>query len=137
MTESLEAPRATAASVARHPFAGAGEADAHVSQDALRVVYLATERPKQGTRPSVRESYVMGEVMSNQIGMHQKRRRGPYRPRRVAWLNLHHRFRRWPGAGQVYASHTKLGKYFRFDPSSEAFQDWLRRHEVGVDTGAA
>jgi hypothetical protein len=33
--------------------------------------------------------------------------------------------------------HTKLGKYCRFDPSSPAFQEWLRRHQVGaVDTKA-
>lgn len=28
--------------------------------------------------------------------------------------------------------HIKLGKYIRFDPESEAFQTWLKAHEVEV-----
>ena len=31
--------------------------------------------------------------------------------------------------------HLKFGKYVRFDPESESFQAWLRRHERGTVVG--
>ncbi len=31
--------------------------------------------------------------------------------------------------------HLKFGKYVRFDPESDAFQQWLKDHEFGVGSG--
>jgi len=35
--------------------------------------------------------------------------------------------------GPEVIPHIKLGKYIRFDPESEAFQRWLREHEVRAE----
>jgi len=39
--------------------------------------------------------------------------------------------------GPEVIPHVKLGKYVRFNPESEAFQKWLRGHEVSPDVGFA
>ena len=39
--------------------------------------------------------------------------------------------------GPEVIPHIKLGKYIRFNPDSEAFQNWLTGHEVSTDVGPA
>jgi predicted DNA-binding transcriptional regulator AlpA len=37
--------------------------------------------------------------------------------------------------GPEIIPHLKLGKYVRFNPESEAFQAWLRNHDIGPEKG--
>ncbi len=39
--------------------------------------------------------------------------------------------------GPEMIPHLKLGRYIRFNPQSEAFQKWLREHEIRSDFGSA
>jgi len=42
----------------------------------------------------------------------------------VSWI-----YKRTRKNGPELIPHIKLGKYIRFDPRAEAFQQWLERHE--------
>ena len=42
----------------------------------------------------------------------------------VSWI-----YKRTRKHGPELIPHVKLGKYVRFDPQSEAFQQWLKKHE--------
>jgi len=46
----------------------------------------------------------------------------------IGWI-----YKRTRKSGPEMIPHIKLGKYLRFDPASPAFQDWLGRHEAGVN----
>jgi len=50
----------------------------------------------------------------------------------VTWI-----YDRTRDQGPDLIPHIKLGKYLRFNPESPAFQEWLRRHEVGSVIGSS
>jgi hypothetical protein len=47
----------------------------------------------------------------------------------VTWI-----YKRTRKNGPELIPHIKLGKYVRFDPESEAFQQWLNRHATALST---
>ncbi len=44
----------------------------------------------------------------------------------ISWI-----YDRTGKTGPETIPHLKMGKYLRFNPESEAFQEWLRNHEIG------